>query len=100
MNAYMDVQETRVGNEGPQLLRAAEGERRAQACGCLRAQIAIERLGERRVERLVIQAAPQTEGDPSSWHQHSVDLTQARRPVREELQPLVTARQIEGSVLE
>ena len=49
-------------------------------------------------EGLVLQAAPHAQCEPPAWDQDTTHFAQRCRAVREELQPLVTAHQVEGGL--
>jgi hypothetical protein len=46
----------------------------------------------------MLQAAPHAQGEPPAWNQDPAHFAQRCRTVWEELQPLVTAHQVEGGL--
>ncbi len=60
--------------------------------------MALQRIRQRCVERLVFQATPNAESKAAAGHQYPAHLAQAGGAVWEELQPLMTAHDIESGI--
>src|SRR5262245_66171730 len=97
----MNILEARAAEQGTQIPSAPENERRAQTRGNeLHTDVVLHHVGERRVEPLVLQAAPQPKRDAPTWHQDAADLAEGGALIREELQALVAAHEVEAGVVE
>src|SRR6516162_1145439 len=96
----LHIAKPRIDNQSTKLVSARESECRSETSGRLGAYVPLEGLGQRGVERLMLEASPYPQRQAPHRSEHTKHLLESGGAIRRKLQSLLTVRDVEAGIRE